>query len=281
MFKNKLPQIYAHSSVLNSGNFVLPDYILNKNSDQIFLFHKNCPHRMYPLHEPGEIIQEVHCKFHNFNWDKFGNPLDNDKKLICGRAEIGNSNLIIRDFVEPNHKWIIDLSRENNLSYSHSCFGESNGSWLWLMDAEADLLHLWKDGIHPFLAQQIDLKDLKLDHGDGWIFQEHPEGWWVYIFPYVFIEYGYHGKLAVNRVFPKDENSEFGFTWMTQFYYDYTKCSVNDRMIFETMEQVFREDVETVEKQKGSYYPLMNSNSVFESHCLHFGRWFRQNVDKT
>jgi hypothetical protein len=62
---------------------------------------------MYPLHEPGEIIQSVHCKLHNFNWDKFGNPLNNDKSLICGKAEVGASNLIIKDFIEPDHKWVI------------------------------------------------------------------------------------------------------------------------------------------------------------------------------
>lgn len=280
MFKHNLPQIFAHISVLDAKNFVLPDFILNKNKSDVFLFHKNCPHRMYPLHNPGDQIDKIHCKFHNFNWDRFGNPLNNDKKIICGKADIGISNLVIKNFIEPDSKWVQDLSKENNLRYSHSFFGESDGSWLWLMDAEADLLHLWEDGIHPFLSQQINVKDLKLDQGDGWIYQEHPDGWWVYIFPYCFLEYGYPGKLAVNRVFPKDSNSEFGFRWMTQFYYDYTKCNANDRMIFETMEQVFREDVQTIEKQKGSYYPLMKSDSVYESHCLHFGRWFRENVDK-
>lgn len=279
MFKNLLPIAMAHKSVLDLGNYVLPDYILSGNSSQATLFHKNCPHRMYPLHEPGQIVQEIHCKFHNFNWDKFGVPIDNNKKLVCGTADIGKSGLVLKNFQEPEHKWVNDLAAEQNLKYSHFFSGESTGSWLWLMDAEADLLHVWRNGIHPFLAQQIKLSDLKLDQGDGWIYQEHPDGWWVYIFPYTFIEYGKPGKLAVNRVFPKDPKSEFGFNWITQFYYEET-VHPNDRLIFETMEKVFKEDVEAAERQVGPYFPLMKSDTVYESHCLHFGKWYRENVNK-
>jgi phenylpropionate dioxygenase-like ring-hydroxylating dioxygenase large terminal subunit len=275
---NKPPRILSHISVMNTGNYVLPDYILHRENNTVELFHRHCPHRMYPLHETGEIVDKIHCKFHNFNWDENGKPIDNNKKLICGTAHVGRSNLVFKDFIEPDHKWVDDLSKETNLKYSHLFSGESNGSWLWLMDAEADLLHVYRNGIHPFLAEQIKLEDLKLDQGDGWIYQEHPSGWWVYIFPYTFIEYGYPGKLAVNRVFPKDENSEFGYTWVTQFYYD--SVHPNDRLIFETMESVFKEDVKASSKQKGPYFPLMNSETIYESHCLHFGKWYRENVNK-
>lgn len=275
---NKPPRILSHISVMNTGNYVLPDYILHRENNTVELFHRHCPHRMYPLHETGEIVDKIHCKFHNFNWDKNGKPIDNNKKLICGTAHVGRSNLVFKDFIEPDHKWVDDLSKETNLKYSHFFSGKSDGSWLWLMDAEADLLHVYRNGIHPFLAEQIKLEDLKLDQGDGWIYQEHPSGWWVYIFPYTFIEYGYPGKLAVNRVFPKDENSEFGYTWVTQFYYD--SVHPNDRLIFETMESVFIEDVKASSKQKGPYFPLMNTETIYESHCLHFGKWYRENVNK-
>lgn len=279
MFKNPLPVAMAHKSVLDLGNYVLPDYILNGTGDGVTLFHKYCPHRMYPLHEVGEIVHNIHCKFHNFNWDRHGIAIDNNKKLACGSAEIGKSGLVIKNFTEPEHKWVSDLEAEKDLKYSHCFTGDSSGSWLWLMDAEADLLHVWRNGIHPFLAQQVSLSDLKLDQGDGWIYQEHPDGWWVYIFPYTFIEYGSPGKLAVNRVFPKDPKSEFGFSWVTQFYYNDT-VSANDKLIFETMENVFKEDVAAAEKQHGPYFPLMKSDTVYESHCLHFGKWFRENVNK-
>lgn len=280
MFNKVQPRILAHSSVLNEGNYVLPDFILSKGSvDNAKLFHRHCPHRMYPLHEIGDIVENIHCKFHNFNWDKAGVAIDNNKKLVCGEAQIGKSGLILRNFVEPNHKWIDDLSREKNLKYSHYFEGKSTGSWMWLMDAEADLLHVYRDGIHPFLASQIDLNDIKMDQGDGWIYQEHPDGWWVYVFPYTFIEYGNPGKLAVNRVFPNDEKTEYGFSWVTQFYYD-SNVSANDKLIFETMEQVFKEDVAAAELQKGNYFPLMKAMNKWENHCVHFGEWYRNNVDK-
>ena len=279
MFKNKVPIVLSHISVLDNGNYVLPDYILNKYFYEVRLFRKNCPHRMYPLHQPGEIVQNIHCNLHNFNWDKFGTPLDNDKKLICGKADVGVSNLVMKDFVEPDHKWVIDLQNETSLKYSHFCSGKSDGSWLWLMDIEADLLHVWRNGIHPLLYQQVKLEDIKMGQGDGWIHQEHPNGWWLYIFPYTFVEYGARGKLAVNRVFPKDPNTEFGYTWMTQFFYD-DSVNANDKLIFETMEDVFKQDVEASSKQKVPYFPLMNSSNKYESHCLHFGEWYRNNVNK-
>lgn len=279
MFKSPLPVAMAHKSVLDLGNYVLPDYILNKSDSGVNLFHKVCPHRMYPLHTAGDIVQEIHCKFHNFNWDKFGTPIDNNKKLVCGTADVGRSGLVLKNFKEPDHKWVEDLQKEQELKYSHFFSGESSGSWLWLMDAEADLLHVWRNGIHPFLAQQINLSDLVLDQGDGWIYQQHPDGWWVYIFPYTFIEYGNPGKLAVNRVFPKDPQSEFGFTWITQFYYT-DSTHPNDKLIFETMENVFKEDVQAAEQQHGPYFPLMKSDTIYESHCLHFGKWYRNNVNK-
>lgn len=280
MFKNSIPEILAHSVVLERGNFVLPDIILSKDQNDFLLLHKDCPHRRYPLHNPGDHINEIHCKFHNFKWNKIGVPLNNEKKLVCGKCQTGKSNLLFKNFLEPDHKWIRDLAKETNLTYSGlSKFGESTGSWLWLMDAESDLLHIYNEGIHPFLSQQLDVKDIVLDQGDGWIYQEHPHGWWVYVYPFCFIEYGSEGKLAVNRVIPKNLSNEFGFTWMTQFYYDYDKCNASDRMIFETMEQVFTEDVRTVEKQKGPYFPLMNSDNLYESHSVHFGNWYRQNVN--
>ena len=183
MFTNP-PKIFAHVASVSQGNFVLPEVILNKSHNEINLFHRFCPHRMYPLHTPGEHVLNIVCKFHNFEWDKDGVPVNNTKKLKCGTAEVGRSGLIYKNFVEPNHKWVDDLANETELVYSHSLQGESKGSWLWLMDAEADLLHLYKGGIHPFLSQQIELSDIVTDQGEGWILQNHPSGWWLYIFPF-------------------------------------------------------------------------------------------------
>jgi len=275
MFKI-IPRVFAHKTVVDKGNFVLPDYILNKGESSINLFHRFCPHRMYPLHQTGEHIENIRCTFHNFEWDKNGTPLNNPKKIHCGVTTTGVSGLIFKDFVEPNHQWVKDLSNETGLVYSHCFQGESKGSWLWLMDAEADLLHLYKGGIHPFLSQQINLDDIKTDQGDGWILQNHPDGWWLYIYPFTFVEYGRPGCVMVNTVIPNDINTEYGFKWVTQFYY-HPKIHPNTRMIFETLENVFKEDVATAELQKGNYFPLIKAMNQYENHCVHFGEWFRNN----
>jgi hypothetical protein len=143
------------------------------------------------------------------------------------------------------------------------------------MDAEADLLHVYKQGIHPFLAQQINLEDIQLDQGDGWILQTHPTGWWLYVFPWTFVEYGNPGMVMVNTVVPKDINSEYGFDWITQFYYE-DSVSPERRFIFETLETVFKEDVNAAEVQRGNYFPLMKAMNRYEDHCVHYGKWITQ-----
>lgn len=272
------PKILAHISSLKTSNFAVPEYILNQSdsADTVNLFHRHCPHRRYPLADPGTHVDNITCKFHDFRWDKNGVPLNNDKKLSCGKATVGRSGLVFKDFIEPDHRWVDDLSKETNLIYSHSVQGSGKGSWLWLMDAEADLLHVYKNGIHPFLSQQIDIEDLTLDQGDGWILQTHPDGWWLYIFPYVFVEYGNPGMVMVNHVVPHDKGSEYGFDYITQFYYD-PAVSGERRMIFETLNQVFEEDIVASGLQKGDYFPLINATNKFENHCVHFGQWVKNN----
>lgn len=267
-----VPKVLAHKSVVDNGNFVIPDFILNKNGDGVSLFHRFCPHRMYPLHNPGEHVQNVYCKFHDYEWTASGTPINNDKKLKCGEAVVGQSGLVMRNFAEPEHQWVMDLTNETDLVYESSHTGSSNGSWLWLMDAQADLAHVHAKGIHPVLSQQINIQDVVLEEGEGWCLQTHPDGWWLYIFPFTFIEYGRPGCLMVNTITPNDIDSEFGFQWITQFYYS-PSVSKNARILFETAEHVFREDVGAAEVQKGKYFPLMKAANRYESHCVHFGRW--------
>lgn len=274
-----IPKIFAHVSAVDKGNFVLPEIILNKSDIGVNLFHRFCPHRRYPLHNTGEHVENITCKFHNFTWDKNGTPLNNDKKLHCGEPTVGKSGLVFKDFVEPDHHWVDDLSKEKNLVYSHSYQGQSKGSWLWLMDAEADLLHLYHQGIHPFLASQINLEEIVMEQGDGWILQNHPQGWWLYVFPFTFVEYGNPGCVMVNTVIPDDINTEYGFKWITQFYYS-PDVHPNNRMIFETLENVFKEDVAAAESQKGNYFPLTKAMNRYEDHCVHFGNWVKTNKSK-
>jgi hypothetical protein len=275
----KSPKIFAHLSALPDKNFVISEYILNKQGNIVNLFHRFCPHRMYPLADPGTHIDSITCKFHGFQWDANGIPINNSKKLNCGTATVGRSGLIFKDFIEPAHQWVDDLEKETTLVYSHSLQGKSEGSWLWLMDAEADYLHVQKDGIHPRLSEQIDLDNVVMDQGDGWIFQEHFPGWWsLYIYPYTFVEHK-KGCLSVNTIVPADKNIEWKFEWITQFYYA-PDVPHNDRIEFETLETVFREDVAAIEKIKTKFFPVTESLSKYEYHCIHWGRWIRENLIK-
>lgn len=274
MFTNP-PRIFAHISAVAEKNFVVSEHILNKSNNEVTLFNRFCPHRMYPLAEPGTHVENITCKFHNFQWDRNGIPINNPKKITCGSAVIGESGLIFKNFTEPSNHWVSDLAQEKKLKYSHSFRGSSKGSWLWLMDAEADLLHVYQNGIHPFLASQINIQDIVLEQGDGWILQNHPAGWWLYIFPYTFIEYGNPGMVMVNTVTPHNIDNEYGFDWITQFYYD-DNISADKRYVFETLEQVFKEDVAAAEVQRGDYFPLMKAMNRYEDHCVHFGKWVRE-----
>lgn len=270
MFNNP-SKILAHVSSLKLGNFAVSDYIINQGSDTVNLFNRYCPHRMYPLAEPGTHTENILCDLHGFEWSKNGTPINNDRKISCGSAQAGASGLIFKNFTEPTHKWVDILAGENNLAYSHMCYGSSKGSWLWLMDIQADLLHVRKGGVHPGLSGETDLDEVTLDQGDGWVVQYCSTGFWLVIYPYTFIEWS-PGCLAINCIAPEDSTSEFGFTWTTQFYYN-CEVSTEKRKQFETLEDVYKEDVTAIEKQKGRYFPLMKAVSPLEDHCVHFGRW--------
>jgi len=275
---NHPPKILAHQSVLTDGNFVTPEYIINQSTDSINLFNRFCPHRMYPLSKVGESLQNIVCKFHGFEWTQDGTPVNNDRKLNCGKAQVGKSGLIFKDFVEPDHQWVSDLAGETNLKFSHVRTGTSNGSWLWMMEIQADLLHIRKgeDVVHPSLAEATNLDDVEMDQGDSWILQTCSTGWWLFIYPFTFVEWS-PGKIAVNYTTPNNITDEFGFSWHTQYYFK-SEVTDEERKTFEFfVEDVFHEDVETIEQQKGSYFPLMKAVNRLEEHCVHFGQWVKAN----
>lgn len=280
MFKNP-PAILAHESATATGNFVTLDYILNRGTDDsmINLFRRFCPHRMYPISEPGVIVDNIVCTLHGFEWTKEGEPVNNDRKIGCGSATVGRSGLVFKNFNEPDHTWVDDLAKETGLKYSHSYTGESKGSWLWFMDINADLLHVHKEGIHPFLSKQVNLEDVQMESGEDWVLQTHPYGWWLCLYPFSFVEYGRPGMLSVMTVVPDDINTEYGYKWITQVYYD-DSVDVNNRMIFETLDKVFREDIAAADLQKGNYFPLMKAMNRYEDHCVHFGKWVTENKTK-
>jgi hypothetical protein len=277
MIFNKPPKILSHISVLKSGNFVAPEYILNDGKDCVNLFHRYCPHRMYPLAQTGKHIENIVCKFHGFEWNKNGTPVNNDRNINCGIAIIGKSGLVLKDFIEPDHHWVTDLSKETNLEFSHIIEGKSTGSWLWMMEIQADLLHIrkGKNVVHPTLAEVTNLDNIVMEQGDDWILQTCSTGWWLFIYPFTFVEYS-PGCLSVNYTVPNDVNNEFGFSWITQFYYDIATLP-SKRYEFETLSDVFDEDVEAIESQKGKWFPLMKAVNRLEQHCIHFGQWVTNN----
>jgi hypothetical protein len=276
MFVNP-PQIYAHVSVLDQGNFVLPDIILSESNQDINLLHRHCPHRRFPLHTTGDHVTNIVCKFHNFEWDRNGTPVNNTKKLRCGQATVGRSGLVFRHFSEPDHRWVDDLAAETQLVYSHCCQGSSKGSWLWMMEIQADLLHVYpgEGAIHPRLSSVENLDDVVMESGHDWILQTCSTGWWLFIYPFTFIEWS-KGCLSVNYTIPDDTSNEFGFSWITQFYYAPTTTQ-EKRKEFETLEDVFREDVSAIEMQKGNYFPLGKAMNAHENHCVHWGKWVQAN----
>jgi len=275
---NKPARILAHKSVLNKGNYATPEHIITSSG----LLKRFCPHRMYPIQEVGTFSEDnLICNFHGFEWNKKGEPLNNDRYIGCGKAVTGESGLILKNFVEPDHKWVKDLAQETELEYSHCTQGSSSGSWLWMMDIQADLLHIrpGEDAIHPDLSSITDLNDTGLNQGDGWAFQTCSTGWWLCIYPYTFVEWS-PGCLAINYTTPADPNDEFKFDWISQFYYN-PNTSQEKRHDFEKyFHDVFLEDVQAIEKQRGKYFPLMQPINRLEDHCVHFGNWFNKNLRK-
>jgi nitrite reductase/ring-hydroxylating ferredoxin subunit len=277
MFTNP-PGILAHVAAIKTANFVTPKYIISKDKeDQVQLLNRFCPHRMFPLAEPGSHIENIRCSFHGFEWDKTGIPINNNKNLSCGSVNVGRSGLVMKNLVEPNHKWVEDLASETNLEYSKQMTGKSDGSWLWMMDIQADLFHIQqgKNCVHPDLSYTTDTDKLIMEEGDGWVLQTCSTGWWLFVYPFTFVEWS-AGCVAINYTVPNDINNEFGYSWVTQFYYDPNTTS-EKRAWFETLENVFHEDVNASSKQRVNYFPLMSANNRLEDHCVHFGKWFIAN----
>jgi hypothetical protein len=236
---------------------------------------------MYPLHKTGQHVDNIVCKYHGFEWSKDGIAINNNKKLSCGSATVGKSGLVFKDFQEPEHQWVIDLANEQRLEFSHIKQGKSNGSWLWMMEIQADLLHIrtGDDVVHPWLSSTENLDQVVMESGENWIIQTCSTGWWLFIYPFTFIEWS-KGCLSVNYTIPNNINNEFGFEWITQFYYD-LNITQQRRNTFEKLEDVFLEDVETIEMQKGPYFPLMIAQHSLEDHCVHFGKWVKQATQST
>jgi hypothetical protein len=288
MFTNP-PQVYAHKSALNNGNFVTEDKIIFKDNTGYSLKSRECPHRGYMMHTPGEVVKNVVCKMHGFAWDSQGKPLQENaqcehfyKLHHHGGVSVGKSGLLFKNFNEPaDAKWVQVLSEQTDLEFNRTISGESTGSWLWFMEQLADVLHLRQNGIHPRQSLETPLDTMTLGTGDAHVTQIYTlpngaVGYWIYIFPGYAVEFE-TGKLLINRVIPNNINEEFGFRWELQLYYAPSIDSV-ERAEWEKQIEVFMEDLEAVEKIKRSYFPLKRMVSDLEKLSYHWGEWYLQNL---
>jgi hypothetical protein len=287
MFK-KSPNIFSHVSALNNGNFVLHDKIVIKNGNSYDIKSRECPHRGYIMHMPGDVVKNVVCKLHGFAWDQEGKPLS--KEPYCehfyklhhhGSATESITGLIIDDFDIPQDaEWVKILSSDKDLVYSHSITEFSNGSWLWLMEQMTDLLHVRQNGIHPRQALETPLDNMETEFGDGWSLQMYPtcygsKGFWLFVYPGFNVEYE-PGQLIITRVTPNDPNHEYGFTWQMQFYYSSAIDSVA-KEAWEKCVDVYREDIKAVENIRRPYFPLKRTVNKWEDQMKHWGEWYIEN----
>lgn len=273
MFKNP-PKVIGHISALKHGPFVGQEYIMTKVDDEIRLLNRLCPHRFYPIGDLGNI-ENITCKLHGFSFNADGSSKNNPYKLSCHSNNVGKSGIVFRNFTEPNHKWVDIISNEKDLEFHHTLTGKSYGSWLWQMEIQTDLSHIRKNGIHPCLSNQVNLNSVKMEEGDGWIYQEHDTGFWLFVFPYGFIEWS-NGCLGINSIYPNDSKNEFGYSWTTQFYFD-NKVNMTNRYEFMKLEEAFKEDVLATELQVVPYVPYKSSIDRLEDHVVTFSKWIDKN----
>jgi nitrite reductase/ring-hydroxylating ferredoxin subunit len=289
MFKNP-PNIYAHSSALQNGHFVTEDEIIFKKDEKYSIKSRECPHRGYIMQEPGDIVKNVICKLHGFSWDDNGKPLNNSldpcrnhfyKLHHHGELELGTSGLLFQNFKEDlNWEWIKALSKETDLEFNRTLRGESNGSWLWFQEQLTDVLHLRPNGIHPRQSLETPLELVVQGFEEEIVTQTYTlptgtVGYWVYIFPWIGIEFE-PGKLLINRIIPKDINNEFGFNWELQLYYD-PQIDKNEREEWEKCIEVYREDLEAIEKIRRPFFPLKRQINDLERQMYQWGQWYLKN----
>lgn len=280
MFNNP-PLILAHKQSCQHGNFVTPDKIIVRDNDSYALKSRDCPHRGYLMHEPGDVVKNIECKLHGFCWNNRGEPTNEHFYKLAHHGEVtqGKSGLLFQNFVEPEHEWVDRLASETNLQYTKSYSGRSDGSWLWLMDLNSDLLHFRENGVHPRQSLETPLDTLDIDKGDGWCLQINATGFWLFVFPFTAIEYE-PGKLSVNRVVPDDINNEYGFSWHTQLYYS-PEVDSNQRHIWEKLIDVYLEDIQAIENIKRPFFPLKRGVNEWEDHVLHWAEWFNQHLNRS
>ena len=292
MFKQS-PNIFAHASALKNGSFVVEDGIIFKNDDQYTLKSRECPHRGYVMHAPGDIVKNVVCKLHGFAWDNHGKPLSQEphcnhfyKLADKGNLELGKTGLLFENFNDANDdEWIKDLGKQTDLEFDKTIRGESAGSCLWIMETLTDLIHIRQNGIHPRQSLETPLspETFNLSEGDNYVVQQYKNingnsGYWVFIYPGFGVEFE-PGKLLITRITPKHKNKEFEYYWEMQLYYA-PGVDSTARAEWEKCIDVFKEDVEAVERIRKPFFPLKRTVNAWENQTKHWGNWYSKNLKK-
>lgn len=266
MFK-KFPRAVAHEA---GQGIVTPDYIYKNKK----LFSRTCPHRYFPIGEVGKICYTPRCQLHNYAFDPLtGNGINNNLTLPFKQAYSDTSGIIWEDFDEPDHWWVSNIADDYPALYLDKTFvGSSPGSWLWNMEMAVDVKHI--GGIHPWLNEHM--RDVKIDYdeGDGWVLQSFEGGFWLFVFPFTFIEWA-PKQLGIITLHPDDMQKEYGYKWFTQIYRD-PELGFKEKSEFDMIENVWREDVEAVEKIRRPFKPTATMDPL-ERHNFLFSKWYLEN----
>ena len=114
MFKNA-PEVISHKvAVRDDNNFITEKYIVTSNKGTITVLNRLCPHRLYPIGEIGPS-KNIVCKFHGFEFNKDGSPVNNTRHMNCYDVKIDDTGLITKNFHMPKNKqWVKNLENEKN-----------------------------------------------------------------------------------------------------------------------------------------------------------------------
>jgi nitrite reductase/ring-hydroxylating ferredoxin subunit len=261
----------AHKS---AQNLVTEDVIIF--GDRVL--SRVCPHRYFPLGKLGKKCdKQITCKLHGFSFDTFtGRGVNNNLSLPQKQITPTKSGIVYDgDFQEPDHWWVDTIAKEKTMFYRDSFKGKSKGSWLWNYETALDLLHLRKDGIHPWLADQMTTDQVSLDEGDGWVLQHFAGGFWLFLFPYTFIEW-MPGGICIVTVKPDSNDTEYGYSWFGQYYY---RLGLPQKVIddFKRIDEVWNEDVAASKLIRRPFTPMLKSDDPLERHNVVFGEWYKRN----
>lgn len=268
------PKILTHKDVFSNKNFFGSGYYVINQSFQ--LFSNRCPHRGNKIIPPGNARDHFKCGLHGWGWDDNGQALNNNVNLRHHQATLGKSGLIYLDWSEPETaRWINDLANDR-LEYSHGSKKYGTGDWRWQMEMHVDLLHV--QHIHPMLHNYVDCNKLTSEKGYDWIAQYHEHGWWLFIYPFIHIEWE-PGCLYFSEMAPRENNQ--GYDVYIHYLFSSNTTKEKRHQFADMAETTFDEDLAAVNELSAvsKYRMPGNSKHPLEQDILHFYGWLEDNTE--